>query len=115
MAGILDESTWHGRVFTGQWVEPRGGVLDDVEPPPVRSAPLSVTRTPKTWRWRAPRQPRLRWTGLPARSTSDRPADALLLLPDARIAWAATADRPRETAVPALRQALTRWFGAPTV
>ena len=44
----------------------------------------------------------------------ERPADALLLLPDARIAWAATVDEPGETALPALREALTTWFGAPS-
>lgn len=32
MAGILDEQMWHGRIFTGKWTEPRGGVADDVEP-----------------------------------------------------------------------------------
>ena len=44
----------------------------------------------------------------------ERPADALLILPDARIAWAATVDQPGETALPALREALTTWFGAPS-
>jgi hypothetical protein len=44
----------------------------------------------------------------------DRPADALLILPDARIAWAATVDEPGETALPALGQAMTTWFGAPS-
>ncbi|RHW28313.1 FAD-binding monooxygenase [Nocardioides immobilis] len=44
----------------------------------------------------------------------ERPADALLILPDARIAWAATVDEPRQTALPALREALTTWFGAPS-
>ena len=43
----------------------------------------------------------------------ERPADALLILPDARIAWAATLDEPGETALPPLREALTTWFGAP--
>ncbi len=42
----------------------------------------------------------------------ERPADALLVLPDARIAWAATVDEPGETALPALRLALTTWLGA---
>lgn len=42
------------------------------------------------------------------------PADVLLLLPDARIAWAAMVDEPGETALPALREALTTWFGAPS-
>ncbi|HEY3709446.1 MAG TPA: FAD-dependent monooxygenase [Amycolatopsis sp.] len=40
----------------------------------------------------------------------DRPADALLIRPDAHIAWAATLDEP---AGPSLREALSRWFGAP--
>jgi 2-polyprenyl-6-methoxyphenol hydroxylase-like FAD-dependent oxidoreductase len=43
----------------------------------------------------------------------DRPADALLIRPDGYIAWAASVDEPADTAVPALRQALSRWFGAP--
>jgi len=42
------------------------------------------------------------------------PADALLIRPDASIAWAATVDEPDETALPALREALTTWFGAPS-
>jgi 2-polyprenyl-6-methoxyphenol hydroxylase-like FAD-dependent oxidoreductase len=45
--------------------------------------------------------------------TDDRPADALLIRPDAHIAWAATVDEPADTAAPALRQALTAWFGTP--
>ncbi|MFE9581271.1 FAD-dependent monooxygenase [Nocardia sp. NPDC006044] len=44
--------------------------------------------------------------------TGDRPADALLIRPDAHIAWAATIDEPVETAVRTLRDALTHWFGA---
>lgn len=44
----------------------------------------------------------------------DRPADALLVLPDARIVWAATADEPGGTALPALGQAMSTWFGAPS-
>ncbi len=42
------------------------------------------------------------------------PADALLIRPDALIVWAATVDEPGETALPALREALTTWFGAPS-
>ncbi|MGH3348225.1 MAG: FAD-dependent monooxygenase [Nocardioides sp.] len=42
----------------------------------------------------------------------DRPADALLIRPDALIAWAAAVDEPGETALPGLRGALTTWFGA---
>jgi 2-polyprenyl-6-methoxyphenol hydroxylase-like FAD-dependent oxidoreductase len=45
--------------------------------------------------------------------TDDRPADALLIRPDAYIAWAATAGEPADAAVPALREALLCWFGAP--
>jgi 2-polyprenyl-6-methoxyphenol hydroxylase-like FAD-dependent oxidoreductase len=45
--------------------------------------------------------------------TDDRPADALLIRPDAHIAWAATVDEPTDTAAPALRQACASWFGAP--
>ena len=43
--------------------------------------------------------------------TDDRPADALLIRPDAHIAWAATIDEPAETAALALREALSCWFG----
>ncbi len=42
-----------------------------------------------------------------------RPADAVLIRPDAHVAWAANVDEPTETAAPALREALSRWFGAP--
>jgi 2-polyprenyl-6-methoxyphenol hydroxylase-like FAD-dependent oxidoreductase len=38
-------------------------------------------------------------------------ADALLIRPDAYIAWAAPIDEPASTAAPALREALGRWFG----
>ncbi|WP_326824997.1 aromatic-ring hydroxylase C-terminal domain-containing protein [Streptosporangium sp. NBC_01756] len=43
--------------------------------------------------------------------TDRRPADALLIRPDAHIAWAALIDEPAGTASPALRQALSSWFG----
>ncbi|MGY1945794.1 FAD-dependent monooxygenase [Nocardia asiatica] len=43
----------------------------------------------------------------------NRPADALLIRPDAHVAWAATLDEPAETAALALRGALSSWFGAP--
>jgi 2-polyprenyl-6-methoxyphenol hydroxylase-like FAD-dependent oxidoreductase len=41
------------------------------------------------------------------------PADALLIRPDAHIAWAGAAGQPAGTAVPALREALACWFGEP--
>jgi 2-polyprenyl-6-methoxyphenol hydroxylase-like FAD-dependent oxidoreductase len=46
-------------------------------------------------------------------ATDDRPADALLIRPDAHVAWAATVDEPTDTATPALREALSGWFGTP--
>jgi 2-polyprenyl-6-methoxyphenol hydroxylase-like FAD-dependent oxidoreductase len=45
--------------------------------------------------------------------TDHRPADALLIRPDAHIAWAATIDEPTDTAALALRDALSGWFGTP--
>jgi 2-polyprenyl-6-methoxyphenol hydroxylase-like FAD-dependent oxidoreductase len=45
--------------------------------------------------------------------TDHRPADALLIRPDARIAWAATTGEPPGTAGLALREALSCWFGNP--
>ncbi|MDX6521802.1 MAG: hypothetical protein QOF08_2407 [Gaiellales bacterium] len=49
-----------------------------------------------------------------AAKTGDRPADALLIRPDAYIAWAATADESTDTAALTLRQALSHWFGEPS-
>ena len=46
-----------------------------------------------------------------AADTDDQPADALLIRPDAHIAWTAAVDEPTDTAVPALRAALSGWFG----
>ena len=46
-------------------------------------------------------------------ATDHRPADALLIRPDAHIAWAAAVDEPTGTAAPALREALHGWFGTP--
>ena len=45
--------------------------------------------------------------------TGHRPADALLIRPDAHIAWAAATGEPAGTAVPTLREALFRWIGRP--
>jgi 2-polyprenyl-6-methoxyphenol hydroxylase-like FAD-dependent oxidoreductase len=44
-------------------------------------------------------------------TTDQRPADALLIRPDAHIAWAASTGEPAGTAAPALREALSCWFG----
>jgi 2-polyprenyl-6-methoxyphenol hydroxylase-like FAD-dependent oxidoreductase len=46
-------------------------------------------------------------------SADERPADALLIRPDAHVAWAATIGEPAATAAPALRAALWEWFGEP--
>ncbi len=32
MSGLLDETAWIDRVFTGRWTEARGGGIDDLEP-----------------------------------------------------------------------------------
>ncbi|MEU8324243.1 hypothetical protein AB0C33_38295 [Nonomuraea sp. NPDC048881] len=45
--------------------------------------------------------------------TDRRPSDALLIRPDAHVAWAASVDEPADTAVPALHEALSLWFGTP--
>ncbi len=44
---------------------------------------------------------------------AERAADALLIRPDALIAWAGMVDAPGETALRALREALSTWFGDP--
>ena len=46
--------------------------------------------------------------------TDHRPADAVLIRPDAYVGWAAGIDEPGDTAGPALRAALSRWFGPPS-
>ncbi len=49
-----------------------------------------------------------------AASSQEQPADALLIRPDAHIAWAAAAGEPAGSSVPTLRQALSYWFGEPS-
>lgn len=44
-------------------------------------------------------------------SCDKRQADALLVRPDAVVAWAAAIDEPAETGMPALRDALMTWCG----
>jgi 2-polyprenyl-6-methoxyphenol hydroxylase-like FAD-dependent oxidoreductase len=48
-----------------------------------------------------------------AAETEHRPADALLIRPDAYVAWAAAVDEPVDAAVLGLRAALSCWFGMP--
>jgi hypothetical protein len=45
--------------------------------------------------------------------TEHRPADAMLIRPDAYIAWAAPIGEPTGAATSALRDALSGWFGGP--
>lgn len=46
--------------------------------------------------------------------TDNRPAAALLIRPDAHIAWAVNADESAESAARGLRDALSGWFGTPS-
>jgi 2-polyprenyl-6-methoxyphenol hydroxylase-like FAD-dependent oxidoreductase len=46
-------------------------------------------------------------------ATDDHPADALLIRPDAVVAWAAAVGEPADTAALGLRDALSRWCGVP--
>jgi 2-polyprenyl-6-methoxyphenol hydroxylase-like FAD-dependent oxidoreductase len=45
--------------------------------------------------------------------TEHRPADTLLIRPDAHVAWAAHIDEPPDTAGLTLKAALSGWFGTP--
>lgn len=56
------------------------------------------------------------WSGrvdVVSMTLDERPADAILILPDARIAWAARVGEPDETALPSLQEAMTTWLGDP--
>ena len=72
--------------------------------PSSSTSPTAQTcaRSPADWRHRV---------DIHTAKTDDRPADALLIRPDAHIAWAATVDEPTDTAALALREALSGWFG----
>ncbi|MGW0663780.1 FAD-dependent monooxygenase [Streptodolium elevatio] len=48
-----------------------------------------------------------------ARTDGERPADALLIRPDAHVAWVAPTDDPAAATASTLREALTHWFGTP--
>jgi len=51
--------------------------------------------------------------GIHAAHADHRPADALLIRPDAYIAWAADTGEPTASAAAALRESLSHWFGNP--
>jgi hypothetical protein len=48
-------------------------------------------------------------------ATDDRLCDAMLIRPDAHIAWAAEVGEPAETAAGGLQEALRYWFGDPAL
>jgi hypothetical protein len=48
-----------------------------------------------------------------AETERQRPAAAIMIRPDAHIAWAAVVDEHAPTAALTLREAPTGWFGAP--
>jgi hypothetical protein len=75
----------------------RPGFLDLADRPDLR-------QTAQDWRHRV--DIRTARTGHP-------PADAVLIRPDACIAWAAATGEPTGTAEPARREALSGWFGTP--
>ncbi|MFB4266123.1 FAD-dependent monooxygenase [Nonomuraea sp. GTA35] len=77
---------------------------------PARPVLLNLTARPDLSETARDWQPRV---DVHTAKTDDRPADALLIRPDAHIAWAAGLDEPADTATPALREALTGWFGTP--
>jgi hypothetical protein len=63
-----------------------------------------LRETAQEWRHRV---------GIHAARADHPPADAVLIRPDACIAWAAATAEPAGTAEPALREALSAWLGAP--
>jgi 2-polyprenyl-6-methoxyphenol hydroxylase-like FAD-dependent oxidoreductase len=65
---------------------------------------LDLRETAQDWRHRV---------DIHTADTDHRPADALLIRPDAYIAWAATIGESAGTAAPALQEALSYWFGTP--
>jgi len=65
---------------------------------------LDLRETAQDWRQRV---------DIHTAETDHRPADALLIRPDAYIAWAAATGEPAGTAAPMLTEALSYWFGTP--
>jgi 2-polyprenyl-6-methoxyphenol hydroxylase-like FAD-dependent oxidoreductase len=65
---------------------------------------VDVRQTARDWRHRI---------DIRTATSNHRPADALLIRPDAHIAWAAAIDEPTSSVAPMLRGALSCWLGAP--
>jgi 2-polyprenyl-6-methoxyphenol hydroxylase-like FAD-dependent oxidoreductase len=77
---------------------------------PARPVLLDLADRPELRETARDWQPRI---DIHTAETDHRPADALLIRPDAHIAWAASTGEPAGTATPALREALSCWFGTP--
>jgi hypothetical protein len=93
-------------LHTGQGTTSVAGLMHAARPILLDLADRpDIRQTARDW------QPRI---DIRTAQTDHRPADALLIRPDAHIAWAAATGERAGTAAPALRQALSRWFGTPT-
>ncbi|MFC5833787.1 FAD-dependent monooxygenase [Nonomuraea insulae] len=90
--------TEHGVTSVADLLHPARPILLDLADRP------DLHRIAQDWRHRV---------DIHTAKTDDRPADILLIRPDAHIAWAAAIDEPADTAAPALRDALSTWFGTP--
>jgi hypothetical protein len=94
-------------LHTGQGTTSVAGLMHAARPILLDLADRpDIRQTARDW------QPRI---DIRTAQTDHRPADALLIRPDAHIAWAAATGEPTDTAAPALREALSGWFGAPLV
>jgi 2-polyprenyl-6-methoxyphenol hydroxylase-like FAD-dependent oxidoreductase len=91
--------TDHGTTSVAELMHPARPVFIDLTGRP------DLRETAQDWRHRV---------DIHAAKADDRPAGALLIRPDARIAWASAAGEAAGTAAPALREALSHWFGRPS-
>ncbi|MEU6782163.1 FAD-dependent monooxygenase [Nonomuraea angiospora] len=90
--------TGQGKTSVAELLHPARPILLDLADRP------DLRETAHDWRHRV---------DIHTAKTDLRPADALLIRPDAHIAWAATIDEPTGTSAPGLREALSDWFGTP--
>jgi 2-polyprenyl-6-methoxyphenol hydroxylase-like FAD-dependent oxidoreductase len=90
--------TERGRASVAELMRPARPVLLDL------ADRADLRETARDWRHRV---------SIHTAETDHRPADALLIRPDAHIAWAAATGEHVDTAAPALREALSCWFGTP--
>jgi 2-polyprenyl-6-methoxyphenol hydroxylase-like FAD-dependent oxidoreductase len=92
-------------LYTGQGTTSVAGLMHAARPVLLDLAGRPDLRE-AAWDW----QPRI---DIRTAGTDHRPADALLIRPDACVAWAAATGEAAGTAAPALREALSYWFGTP--